>query len=81
MSEYCIFEGWGECPNKKPKQTNAERIRSLSNEELAKFLPCPYDTAGNNIMPYMLNEEMQGEPTEEYCQNCMMQWLEKEVET
>ena len=37
MSEYCVQVGQGKCPHNQPKPTNAEKIRSLSDEELAKF--------------------------------------------
>ena len=31
----CAAQGWN-CPNQRKKQTNADRIRSMSDEELAK---------------------------------------------
>ena len=59
--------------------TNADRIRSMSDEELAYSWPCPYDTAGSNIMPCMLDDDVKDAPTEEYCHKCIMNWLQKEV--
>ena len=46
MSKQCVVAGWGECPKKKPKPTNAEKIRSLSDEDLAKFLVTFQNTFG-----------------------------------
>lgn len=60
------------------KQTNADRIRAMSDKELAEFIPCPYDTAGDYIMPCLLGER-EGNSTKEECQECMMKWLEREV--
>ena len=60
--------------------TNADRIRAMSDEELAKHWPCPYDTAGSNIMPCILDDDVKGSPDEEYCRRCMMNWLQKEVD-
>ena len=66
---------------KGPAMTNAERIRSMTDEELAALLACPYDTAGNpvNIMPCITDPELQGFATPEYCKTCMMKWLNREV--
>ena len=64
----------------KPK-TNADMIRSMTDEQLAEVYPCPYDTAGSNIMPCMLDDDVMGSPTEEYCRKCMLDWLGKEVNT
>ena len=33
----CVAQGWN-CTRQKKKQTNADRIRSMSDEELAEFL-------------------------------------------
>ena len=60
------------------KQTNGDRIRSMNDEELAEFIPCPYDTAGDYIMPCLLGER-KGNPTKEECHECMMKWLEREA--
>ena len=59
--------------------TNADRIRSMTDEELAVSWPCPYDTAGENLMPCILDNDVMGNPTEEYCRECMMEWLKKET--
>lgn len=50
------------------KQTNADRIRSMSDEELAEFLAdaCVSDIGGT--------EECIG-----YCKPCFLQWLKSEV--
>ena len=59
--------------------TNADKIRSMTDEQLAEVYPCPYDTAGSNIMPCMLDDDVKGMPDEAYCRKCMLDWLKKEV--
>lgn len=58
------------------KQTNADRIRNMSDEELAEFIPCPhlvnwiagkYDTC---IRPN----------GKDGCKKCMLNWLQSEAE-
>ena len=55
----------------RPKPTNADRIRSMSDEELAKFLNdsdgCIYETSDVRC----------DEDTE--CSNCIRKWLKSEV--
>ena len=36
--------------------TNADKIRAMTDEELAEYIPCPYDTAGAEIMPCILDK-------------------------
>ena len=60
-------------------KTNADMIRSLTDEQLAEVYPCPYDTAGFNIMPCILDDNVKGMPDEVYCRKCMLDWLKKEV--
>lgn len=61
---------------KNDKQTNADRIRSMTDEELAEFIPCPhlvnwiagkYDTC---IHP----------SGKDGCKKCMLNWLQSEAE-
>lgn len=65
----------------KPK-TNADRIRSMSDDELTDIILCPYDTAGKpeNIMPCVRDGNIQELVSPEYCKKCMMDWLQSEVE-
>lgn len=62
-----------EVGNKENKihQTNADRIREMSDEELMKIIMCPYDISGIpvNMMPCVRNE----------CNKCMMEWLQSGV--
>ena len=63
----------------KTKKTNADRIREMSNEELAFVLMCPYDTAGEpaDIMPCVKDgSNMNASPKR--CMQCTKEWLEKE---
>jgi hypothetical protein len=66
------------CEHYEP-MSNADRIRSLTDEQLAEVYPCPYDTAGSNIMPCILDDDVKGMPDEAYCRKCMLSWLKKEV--
>lgn len=53
-----------DCDGYKPK-TNADRIRSLSDEELAKVIMCPYDRDKRDC--------------KESCWECCLKWLKSEV--
>ncbi len=63
------------------KLTMADKIRSMSEEELATVLMCPYDVDGTSFdkMPCHRNgrEEL---VTVEECRKCCIQWLKSEVE-
>lgn len=61
--------------NDDKKCTNADRIRSMSDEELADIILCPYDTAGNPI-EIMLQKLV----SPDNCKKCMIEWLQSEVE-
>lgn len=50
------------------KITNADKIRSMSNEELAEIIMCPYDTE-----PDLCKQE-------NGCLNCCLDWLRKPTE-
>lgn len=54
------------CGSKK-KQTNAERIRNMTNRELAEIIMCPYE----------INEGLCA--VEKGCMICCLEWLESEV--
>lgn len=64
------------------RKTNADRIRSMSDDELTDIILCPYDTAGKpaNIMPCVRDGNIQELVSPEYCKKCMMDWLQSEVE-
>lgn len=58
--------------NYKTKQTNADRIRNMSYEELAELMPCPYMKG-----PY--DECIHG--WHDYdCNKCKLEWLQSEAE-
>ena len=48
--------------------TNADRIRSMTDEELADLM------SGENIYPWCLKE-----PCPEECRECILSWLKEEV--
>ena len=62
--------------NYETKQTNADRIRNMSDEELAEYLPCPH----------MVNWEKGNYDTcvhpngKDGCKKCMLNWLQSEAE-
>ena len=61
------------CDNRK---TNADRIRNMSDEELAEYLPCPH----------MVNWKKGNYDTcvhpngKDGCKKCMLNWLQSEAE-
>ena len=59
----------GECGHKAPL-TNADRIRTMSDEELANIIECPY---GN---PYF-DEHL---PCKGSCHDCLLIWLQQPAE-
>lgn len=64
-----------EMKNKRYSRTNADRIRSMSDEELADIILCPYDTEGNPI-EIMLQKLV----SPDNCKKCMIEWLQSEEE-
>lgn len=58
------------------KQTNADRIRNMSDEELAEF----------NLCPHMVNWKKGNYDTcvhpndKDACKKCMLDWLQSEAE-
>ena len=52
------------------KMTNADRIRSMTDEELANIIECPY---GN---PYF-DEHL---PCKGSCHDCLLIWLQQQAE-
>ncbi len=54
------------CGSEK-RQTNADRIRNMTNEELAEVIMCPYGSVDG-----LCNNE-------ENCVKCCLEWLESEV--
>lgn len=58
------------------RQTNADRIRNMSDEELAEYLPCPH----------MVNRKKGNYDTcvhpngKDGCKKCILNWLQSEAE-
>lgn len=52
--------------------TNADRIRKMTDEELAQIIMCPYEN--------MSGECMCEKDTRTNCTQCCLEWLRKEVE-
>ena len=74
-SGYCGSTGGAAtCPHRQKKQTNADRIRSMSDEELAMALPfpqCPPHKGKCTFSTMIANS----------CDQCWLDWLRQEVET
>ena len=60
-----------ECPYITKPLTNADRIRAMSDEELAKTL------SGEEIYPWCAEEPCEYES----CTDCVLAWLKQEAET
>ena len=57
-------------PQEPPKPTNADKIRAMSDKELAEFLMKP-----TRIVP-----KYECEDCENDCTECVFEWLKKEVD-
>jgi hypothetical protein len=58
--------------------SNADRIRSMSDEELAEFLPVVFDCMCNPTEKCMKNTFVRGECTKTI--KCALRWLQSEAE-
>lgn len=67
----CVNQGWN-CPMERKKQTNADRIRSMSDEELAMCMMCPNENG--------LAEINCDHSDNCNCYGCILRWLRSEVE-
>ena len=78
----CAAQGWN-CPNQRKKQTNADRIRSMSDEELAEWLTNMCDFINpEDEEPYksIYNIDTEKEETVHDSYGSIMDWLQSEVE-
>ena len=68
--------------NEEKKQTNADKIPGMTDEELQQIIMCPYDTAGKSveIMPCVREGNIQELVPPEDCKKCIMEWLQSEAE-
>ena len=71
----CAAQGWN-CPNHRKKQTNADRIRSFSDEELADFIRELNECclAGAGMVDCSNNTDCID------CKGVVLEWLQSEVE-
>lgn len=58
-----------DCDNYAP-MTNADRIRNMTDEELAETIMCPFDIIGSNETCFYKRD----------CKECVLTWLQKESE-
>lgn len=66
------------CKDYKPTQTNADRIRAMSDEELAEVLPIVFDCMCNSTDKCREAVVNHGECTK--TTECALKWLQSEVE-
>ena len=68
------FIPYDDCPQEKPKQTNADRIRSMTDEELADWLGvyCNGQTAQEVGKPCASDIGS--------CEECWLDWLKEGAE-
>ena len=81
------FVPYDDCPQEKPKPTNADRIRSMTDEELGEFL-FSFDECDTTIgsgysttyySQHFCTAPCGGDDTSE-CLRCITEWLKQEVE-
>ena len=70
----CAAQGWN-CPNQRNKQTNADRIRSFSDEELAEFI----EQVSTDSMETISFGTKEYEEIWEHKETAL-QWLQSEVD-
>ena len=62
------------------KKTNADRIRKMPEEELAKIIVCPYDYVVNLLVKVPCYDGIRRKPVPRIeCQKCITDWLKSEV--
>ena len=62
---------------KDGKQTNADRIRNMSDEELAELILCPHMVNwGKGIYDVCIHPKN----GKDECKKCMLEWLQSEAE-
>ena len=64
------------CEYRRKKQTNADRIRAMSDEELAEFLSRGFKEPCDCCQLAVF----EGACTETLCDDAMMKWLQRPVE-
>ena len=75
----CYFDN-DDCIGFVPKTlTNADRIRAMTDEELAEWMDCDYSGLSpwcrlQDECPHLGEEEVR-------CYDCMLEWLKKEVDS
>lgn len=69
-STICLMCG-GSPKNRKPHPANADKLRAMSDEELAEF--CVW------MCPPGSNEILACEPERKLCYECWLDWLRQEV--
>lgn len=62
------------CEPEEKKMTNADRIRSMTDEELAEFIGSTNSTIPCGTCPVELANDENG------CVECILKWLQAEVE-
>ena len=68
------------CDINKPKQTNADRIRAMSDEELAEFLCGVYDSDTYGVYQDECGKFINGTIIIDYDEDAILEWLQQPVE-
>ena len=67
--------GYDKCKQYKPNYTtNADRIRAMSDEELAAHIPCPYEHDVYGDCKFGRHKRTQT------CEECKLEWLKQPIE-
>ena len=66
------FVPYDDCPQEKPKPTNADRIRAMTDEELAEFISSDFYVPHCPVS-YCPDTNNEG------CPRCWLEWLKQEV--
>ena len=69
---YCDFD---DCEDKKP--SNADRIRAMTDEELAEFMNCGACPPGKDVSELCHDED--GGSVPDMCNICWLCWLKEEA--
>lgn len=64
-----------QCEIAQKEQTNYEKVKEMSIEDMALMIMCPYDTLGDDVMPCIDSDTA----SQKQCYECTLNWLKKEA--
>ena len=77
MARCELCSDWPDCPFHPKPKTNADRIRSMTDEELAKFMNCGACPPGKDVSELCHDED--GGSVPDMCNLCWLDWLKEEA--